>query len=243
MGIRRIVDYTFMEYKRNLWLILIFSVMFIISMLSLFLAPTPTYVSLGGTFLRVGSIPELTIMDIAAIVGAYLFSIFIFADAITNINLLIKAKRTLTKIPSEIFGGAFKYALKIFFVYTIAMLVIFAVNIATFESSLHNIIYPLASFIVFMGIFFVPPAVILDDMDTFRAIATSIKALKTRWSLVIVWAILGVIAISAIEFFSFLVLGAASGKYLVIALNGLLIIPVLTIFQTQVYMEKYPLSP
>ncbi len=243
MGIGKIISYTFREYRRNLWFILLFSAMFIISMLALFLAPGPTYVSLGGTYLRIGSIPELTAVDIAVIVAAYLLSLLIFADAITNINIIIKANRTLSRIPKEIFGGIFKYALKIFFVYTIAMLFVFAVNIATFNDPWHNVIFPLVSFLVFMAIFFVPPAVIIDDMDTFRAIAVSIRMLAQKWRLVLFWAVAGLAAISIIEFFLFLIIPPAIAKYLVIALNGLIVIPVLTIFQTQVYMEKYPLSP
>lgn len=243
MGIRKVIRYTFAEYQRNLWLILIFSVMFIASMLALFLAPTPTYVSLGGTFLRIGSIPELTTSDVAVIIAAYLISLLIFADAITNINLLVKGKRTLTKIPAEVLGGVFRYALKIFFVYTIAMLLVFAVNIATFESSLHSVIYPLASFLIFMAIFFVPPAVVIDDMDTFRAIEVSLRSIPSKWQMIVLWAVAGLAAISITELVLFAVLPPAIAKYLVIALNGLVVIPLLTIFQTQAYMEKYPLSP
>lgn len=243
MGVEKIINYTVRDYKRNLWLITLFSVMFIASMLALFLAPTPTYVSLGGNFLRIGSIPELTATDISVIVGMYLLSLFIFADAITNINLIIKANRTLNKIPADIFKGIFKYALKIFFVYTMAMLLIFAVNIATFENPVHDIIYPLFSFLVFMGMFFVPPAVIIDEMDTFRAISASLKMVAHKWRLVLFWAICGLVAVSIIELISFAIFPQAIAKYLVIALNGLVVIPVLTIFQSQVYMEKYGLSP
>lgn len=243
MGISKIIGYTFTEYRRNLWLILIFSIMFVISMLSLFLAPTPTYVGLGGNFVRIGSLQEMTSADIAVVVGAYLLSLFIFSDAITNINLIVKAKRTLNKIPAEIFGGISKYALKIFFVYTIAMLVMFAVNIALFESKMHDLLYPLASFLIFMAIFFVPPAIVIDDADTFRAVSESMKMLAAKWRLVLFWAISGLAAISIIELISFAILPPSIAKYLVIALNGLVIIPVLTIFQTQAYMEKYPLSP
>lgn len=243
MSMKTIIKYTFKEYKKNIWLILVFSVLFIISMLSLFLAPSPTYISFGGTFLRMGSIPELTTLDIAAIIGAYMLSLFIFSDAITNINLIIKAKRTLTTIPTEIFTGIYKYALKIFIVYTIAMLLIFAINIATFESPLHSIIYPVLSFIIFIAIFFVPPAVIIDEMDTFRAVQTSVKAILVKWRLVLVWIIAGLTVISFTELVLFAFIPVEIAKYLIIALNGLVIIPLLTIFQTQVYLEKYPLSP
>ncbi len=123
------------------------------------------------------------------------------------------------------------------------MLLVFAINIATFESTLHDLVYPVASFLVFMAIFFVPPAVIIDDMDTFHAIRASIKMLKAKWRLVLFWAAAGLIAISIIELITFAILPSSIAKYLVIAFNGLVIIPVLTIFQSQLYMEKYALSP
>ncbi|MDD5337780.1 MAG: hypothetical protein PHS02_04825 [Candidatus ainarchaeum sp.] len=243
MSLRKILNDTEKEWKRNTWLIFIFSVMFVISMLALFLAPSPTYLSLGGSFLRVGSIPEMNAMDVAVVVLAYLLSLFIFADAITNINLLIKANRTQNKIPKEIFSGIFKYAVKVFLIYTIAVLLALTVNVATFDSPYHNIIYPLLSFIFFLAVFFVPPAIVVDDMDTFRAVALSAKMVVAKWKLVLLWVVAALFVMSFVELTLFLLIPVSIAKYLVLAVNGLLLIPILTIFQTQVYLEKYPLSP
>lgn len=243
MSIRKVIRDTIKEVRRNTWLIFIFSLMFVISLLALFLAPTPTYVSLGGAFLRVGSIPEMSFMDYIVVIGAYLISLFIFADAVTNINLIIKSNRTLTKIPAETFNGIFKYGLKIFFIYTIAVLLSFSVNVATFDSPFHDIIYSLFSFMVFLAIFFVPPAIVVDEIETFRAIIVSIKMLATKWPLVVVWALVGVFVLSLVELVLFALLPLSIAKYLIILVNGLLIIPVLTILQTQLYLEKYPLAP
>lgn len=243
MGFRKIIQHTINEYKRNLWFILLFSAMFVISTLATLLAPTPTYVSLGGTFLRIRNLPELTVPDLTIIIWAYLFSLFIFACAVSSINIIIKANRTLARIPTELFKVGLGYALRIFFIYTIVMLVIAAINIASFENPNHNLIYNVLSFLVFMAVFFVVPAIVIDDMETFNAIFVSIKLLGTKWQLVCIWALAGLIILSLIEFISFTIIPSAIAKYVVILLNGLIIIPIFTIFQTQVYLEKYPLSP
>ncbi|HOX23114.1 MAG TPA: hypothetical protein PLL10_06585, partial [Elusimicrobiales bacterium] len=229
MSLRKIIRDTVKEWRRNTWLVFIFSLMFVISTLALFLAPTPTYLSLGGSFMRVGSIPEMTTLDIVVVAAAYLLSLFIFADAVTNINLIIKANRTLNKIPAEIFSGVYKYALKIFLIYTIAVLLSFAVNVATFDSPIHNIIYPLLSGLFFLAMFFVPPAVVMDEMDTFRAVSVSVKMLLPKWKLVLVWVLAGIVAISLVEFLTFLVFPLSIAKYIVLAANGLLVIPALTV--------------
>ena len=243
MGIRKIVSYTFKEYRRNMWLISMLSAMFVISMLPLFLGPTATYISLGGNYISTGSIPVMSLLEIAIIAISYLISLFVFADALTNINLIIKANRTVSKVPKEIFGGIMKYAVKIFFIFTMAVLLLFAINIATFDSGFHSVIYPLASFVVFACIFFVPPAVVIDELDTFRAVGASIGMLRLKWKMVLFWAVMALIAISIIELLVFAVIPYEFAKYLMVAVNGLIIIPIFTIFQTQAYMEKYPLSP
>ena len=243
MSLRKIINDTEKEWKRNIWVIFIFSIMFVISMLALLLAPSPTYLSLGGTYMRIGSIPEMSLTDGIVVVLAYLLSLFIFADAITNINLLIKSSRTQNKIPKEVFSGVFRYAVKIFLIYTIAVLLAFSVNVATFDSPYHNIIYPLLSFLFFLGVFFVAPAIVVDDMDTFRAVALSVKMVIAKWKLVLLWLVAALFVISFVELTLFLLTPVSIAKYLVLAVNGLLLIPILTIFQTQVYLEKYPLSP
>lgn len=243
MALRKIIRETAKEMRRNIRFIFVFSLMFVISILALLLAPGPTYISLGGTFLRIGSIPEMTALDVAIIVAAYLISLFIFADAVTNINLVIKANRTLSKIPAEIFRGIFRYGAKIFLIYTIAVLLSLAVNIATFESPYHNYIYPAFSLLVFLLIFFVPPAIVIDEMETVRAISLSMKMLAAKWRLVLVWVLLGLFSITFVEYVLFTLIPLPVAPYLMVLLNGLLVIPVLTIFQTELYLEKYPLSP
>ncbi|MBU0586827.1 hypothetical protein KJ780_04900 [Candidatus Micrarchaeota archaeon] len=243
MGIRKVVLYTIRGYRRNLWIITLLSIMFVASMFALFLSPAATYVSLGGSYIRTTSIPQMSTFDIIVVVAAYLISLFIFADALTNINLIIKANRTVSKIPSEILSGVFKYALKIFFVYTIAALLVFAINIATYDSQLHSFIYPILSLVIFTALFFVTPAIVIDEMDTFQAIAVSIKMIIQKWKLVVAWAILGLLSLSLVEIVLFFILPYDIAKYVIMAFNGLVIIPLFTIFQTQAYMEKYPLSP
>jgi len=98
----RAFGYATRFYLERLRLILLFSIPFIAAFLIPVLVPAPTYLALGGVFLRTGSFPELGILGLFVAIAGYAVALFLIADTIVNINLVVRSKRTLTQIKSEV---------------------------------------------------------------------------------------------------------------------------------------------
>ncbi len=239
--ISRVFNYTWEFYSKNIGVLAIFSIPFIIAFIIALVVPTPTYLALGNLHVRTGSIPDLSFLDIILTIFAYAISVFLVADVWTNINLLIRSKRTKVPTSTEIIGGMQEHALSIFFVFTIMVLFQFALHIVTYDSSLQFWLYPLLSFILSFFLFFVPPAVVIDHADSFTAIQLSINMAIRKWYLVLIWAFLGLGLMTIFKVVLDIVLKPYS-EILLLLINSLLILPFLVILQTQMYMEKYPLA-
>jgi hypothetical protein len=221
--------------------ILLFSIPFFIALIIPLLVSAPTYIALGGVFLRTGSIPELGILQVAAAAAACLASLFIISDSIVNINLIIKAKKTLTKINREVVKAMGTYAVTIFLVYVLATAIILVLQLLTFDFSLRGIVLPVLGMAVGLAFFFVPPAVVIDDMKLRHAMAASVKMVGGKIGDVVAWILVGTVAISVSEFV-FLFLPHPFGIYFTLLFNSIVVIPFLLIYQTFIYMKKYPLA-
>ena len=237
----RVIEYTKDFYLKRLGLILVFSVPFILASLLLILVSAPTYLALGGVFLRTGSLPELSILDILFMAAAYGIALFIIADTIVNVNIIVRSRRTLTSIKTEVLSALSTYATRIFYIYTLMVLLLFIVQLVTYDSPLQSIVYPVAAFALSFLLFFVAPAVVIDNSDTPTAIRRSAAMAIKNPLMVVFWAIVGLLAISIVELFGFLLPSPFSG-YFILMVNSLFVLPFLIIMQTQMYMEKYPLA-
>jgi len=238
----RAVQYSLRFYFDRLGLIILFSMPFILSFMMLSLVSAPTYQAIGGLFSRTGSIPELSFSDIIIIVLAYIISFFIIADTITNINLIIRSKRTLTMASSEVFGAMGKYATRIFYIFTLMLLLIALVQLLLFDNPFKSWLFPIFSFVLSFFLFFVPPAVIIDEEDTPGAIRKSVSmALRKPWFIVL-WSLIGLVSLSIVKILADFILPHSLSSYAVFLFNSLFLLPFLIILQTQMYMEKYPLA-
>jgi hypothetical protein len=238
----RTLRYATEFYMKRLKLIIVFSVPFILAFLIPALVPAPTYMALGGVFLRTGSLPELSLLDIIFTAAAYAVSVFIIADTIVNINIIIRSKRTLTSIRHEVFTAMGTYATRIFYVYTMVLLLLFIVQLLTYENPLQPWIYSLFSLALSGLLFFVPPAVVIDNSDTPTAIRRSVSMALANPHFVLLWAIFSLLGISILKLGSDLILPSPYSGYFVLLVNSLFLLPFLAVLQTQMYMEKYPLA-
>lgn len=228
-------------YFERLGILVIFSIPFILAFVVLALVPAPTYLSIGAVFLRTGSLPDLSILDIILTVLAYGISFYIIADTLVNVNLIIRSKRTHTNIKSEIMKAAGSYALRVFYIYTIFLLASFVVGILLNQTSFGNWLLPIFNLALSFVTFFVTPAVVIDNLNTPQAIKKSFEMSIRKPHMIAVWTILGFVALSILKLVFGFVLPVYS-EILVLVINSLLILPFLTTLQTQMYMEKYPLA-
>lgn len=237
----RSFDYSVEFFRGKYRLVLLFSIPFFFALLIPMLVSAPTFVALGGVFLRTGSIPELDFFQMGITIIAYLVSLFIIADSIVNLNLLIKSKKTMTKVGGEVVKAMGTYAVTIFLIYTVAMLLMLVLQLLTFDFSYRGIVLPLASMVLGIALFFVPPAVVIDGMKPWHAIHSSAIMAVKKLPHVLFWAILGAFAITVAEFI-FLFLPYPFGVYLTMLFNSVVLIPFLLVYQTFIYMKKYPLA-
>ncbi len=229
-------------YLKRLGLIVIFSVPFILAVLILALVSAPTYLAIGGVFLRTGSFPELSLFDIAITVAAYAIAMFVISDTIVNINIVIRSKRTLTAITSEVFGAMGSYALRIFFISVVMVLILLVAQILTYGHPLQSIVYPLVALAVSYLLFFVPPAVVIDNLAIQDAVRVSAERALRNPHFVLIWVVCGLLSVSILKIVADLLFSSPFSSYFVLLVNSLLILPFLTVLQTQMYMEKYPLA-
>ena len=242
--IQRIFSYAWDVYSKKLHYVLAFSIPLIFAGFLLATVQAPTYSALGAPHLRTGSIPDLSIPDIAIIIIVYLGAMLIFAETIVNVNLLIKSKRMLTNPSSEILRGLGKYAFSISAFLIILFLIIFVVQLLTFEKPGQRFIFPLITFLISYFLFFTPTAIVIDDEDVFSAIRNSIRMAMNNPRLIITWVVFAAAVITLLGwlFVEANIIPRPFSTFLYIALHVLFISPFLLILQTQMYMEKYPLA-
>lgn len=202
----------------------------------------PSYLSLGGVFLRTGSIPELSFVDIILTAVAYAVAVFLIADTVVNINLIVRSKRTLNAITQEVLSAMGTYATRIFYIYTLALLLLFVAQLLTYENPLRSWLYPLFALVLSYVLFFVPPAVVIDNSNTPMALRRSLYMALKNPHLFIIWTLLSLVLLSALKIFGDLILSSPFSGFFVLLVNSLLLLPFLTVLQTQMYMEKYPLA-
>ena len=237
----RSFDYSVEFFRERHMLVLLFSIPFFFALMIPMLVSAPTFISLGGVFLRTGSVPELDFFQVGITIVAYLVSLFIISDSIVNINLLIKSKKTMTKVGSEVVKAMGTYAVTIFLIYTLSVLLMLVLQLLTFDFAYRGILLPIASMALGLLLFFVPPAVVIDGMKPWHAISSSAKMAVKKLPHLLFWALLGAAAITVAEFI-FLFLPYPFGVYLTMLFNSVVVIPFLLIYQTFIYMKKYPLA-
>jgi hypothetical protein len=238
----RVLRYSLQFYMERLKILALFSIPFLLAFVMLSLVAAPTYQALGGLFSRTGSIPELTLLDIIIIAIAYVVSFFIIADVITNVNLIIRSKRTLNITTTEVVSAMGRYAVRIFYIYTIMMLLIFIAQLVLYDNPFKGWLFPLFTMLLSFLLFFVAPAVVIDEEDTAGAISKSVGMALRKPGYVLAWAVIGLAVLSVIKVLSDLVLPHSLSPYVVFLFNSIIVLPFLIVLQTAMYMEKYPLA-
>lgn len=240
--IKRVFFYSLEFYLQKILLIALFSLPFFLAFAIPLLVPAPTYLAAGGLFVRTGSLPEFSLPDIALTTFAYAISLFIIADTIVNINILIRSRRTLNETTSEMMDAIKNHVAKIFVLFTAIVLLHLFFNIFLYDVPFQSIAYPAFSFIVSFLLFFIPPAIVIDNSDIGSAISRSVYLSTRKPQLVFFWLLLAAFLLSASKLFGDLIFSGEYAQFLVLLLNSVVFLPFLIVLQTEMYMEKYPLA-
>ncbi len=238
----RVLTHAWKFYRERMKLLMVFSIPFLFAALIPIFVPSPTYLALGGVFVRGGSIPSMTTFDWILTGVAYLAAIFIIADTVVNLNLIIKSKRTLTTISSEVVTALGKYATKVFVVSIIASLVLYAVFLLLYDMPFQSVLYPLISLLI-TALFFVfaPQAIVIDDLDPLEALRASYNVATRKPLFVVLW--LGIsFVLTLISALIGYMLPSFMTQFVILILNSIIVLPFLLVLAAQIYMEKYPLA-
>lgn len=228
-------------YTSNLRLVMLFSIPFVIAFLIPLLASLPTYVSIGGIFLREASIfINLNFVRLAVIIFAFFFSLLFLSFAFVAISLIVKSRRTHLKISKRVLLDIERYIGRVFLVLLIYAVILYAANILGYLLGMSVLLTAIVGFFGFAVIFYAPSAIVIDDKKAVRAIKDSYRLVVAEPRYFILWFVMMIIAISVLDSIVIAVSGGFSG-YVMLALNSLFVLPYFVIFQAEAYMKRFPI--
>ena len=237
-----VLQYTADVYRKNLQVILIFSLIMVIAFLIPILASFPTYNDLGGIFLRTAIVAQnINIVSLAVIVVSTLLSLLFLSFAVVAINIIVKHGRTHTKITTEVMRGLETYTGRVFTIlllYTVVLLVVGTV-VYTYHAS-SAITYVVALLLV-PFFFYAPSSIVIDDKRLLRAIQSSMGFMKKRFDYFVVWLVTAIVLLTIFDLISIAIGGSGYAGLLMLVFNSIFILPFLIILQSESYMKRFAL--
>lgn len=234
-----ILSYSFGSYRKNIKLISLFSIPALIAFLIPVLVSAPAFSSLGGTFLRTGSIPDLSGAELALVIFTSLLSLYLVSFAIVNINLVIKSQRTSTNVKNEVIKGITGYTLNVFILFLLGTIALLIIQLLTFELGVQGWLAPLLSLLVWLPLFYAPAGLVIDDLRPYRAAQKSFSMVFSKLHYFLLWAFAALVLLSILDVIALSLLPHKIGSFAVLLVNSLVLMPFLIVLQTQIYMSKY----
>ncbi len=234
-----ILSLSLKSYAKNIGLISFFSIPSLIAFLIPAMVNTPVFSALGGSFLRTGSIPDMTGADLGIVICGVLISLYLVSFAIVNINIVIKSQRTGTSIKKEVFKGITGYTLNVFMLFLLGTIALLIIQLLTFEMGAQKLLAPALSLVVWLPLFYAPAALVIDDLRPYRAAQKSVSMIISKLPYFLLWLVIAFVLLAVIDFAALALLPHKVGSLAVLLLNSLLLMPFLIVLQTQIYMSKY----
>lgn len=234
-----IFEYTWTAYSKRFATIITMAIPGVVALFVPALVGAPAYLSLGGSYLRTGSIPDLSPIHAAVILIGLLVSLFLMAFAIVNINLVIRSDRTLTNIGREVMAHLSTTTLSVFWIYLVGALLFFIVQLLTFELGVQKLLSPVLSGAIGLAFLFIPTAMVMDEVRPWRALGRSIDCTVRKWPMVALWVVASLVAMSVVDGVFLAVLPHPFASYLVLVVNSLAILPYFVVMLGQIYISKY----
>ncbi|MGC8547541.1 MAG: hypothetical protein ACP5MC_00875 [Candidatus Micrarchaeia archaeon] len=237
-----LLEETWRTYLRNIKLVLLFSIPFIISFLIPVLAPMPAYVTAGGIFLRTaGLFININPITLSIIVIAVFFSLLFLSFAFVAISLIVKSERTHTKIATSVLKDTEKYTGRVFILLLFYVFVLFVANIIGYYLSIEAALTAVVGFVLFMAIFYAPTAIVIDNKRLARAIEDSVRFVLRKPQYFVLWFLLIAIVLSVLDYVFVGTFGGVIGSYVLLLVNSLFVVPYFVIYQAQAYMKRFPI--
>jgi len=240
-----IMEYTMQVYLKNFGLIILASIPGLFGLAMPLLVGMPSYVSLGGVYLRTASIVDLDNVAIVAMSASVLVCVYLMSFAIVAINMVIKRQRTMKRLSMDDLRSIAQWTNSVFVAYISAMILFLLVQIYTYDNQWQSVIVPLVNIIIGFGLLFFPTAMIMDEIRSFRALQRSIGMVFAKPVLILQWLIISLILLSVVDVVSLTIVDFLPfipriiGQWAVMAFNSLIILPFLIVLLAQIYINKY----
>jgi len=248
----KLLAHTLKVYSKNIGMVLFFSIPFIIA----FLLPSyvfsnlfkqledPTYSALGGYFLRTGSMPQITAIQLGILIITTLVSLYLLSLALVAVNVVVKAMKAQTKISAEVVKNLGKYSLIVFSLFLAMKIIETGILVFTISNSMSELPVYIFSFIASLGLFFAAPAVVLEEKKPVPALISSYKHIIKKPLHFIVWLVLAFVMVAAVMLVSYSLLDLLHVErpiiqLVVVLINSLIVLPLLIIFSAEIYLTKY----
>lgn len=222
---------------------MIFSIPFIIAFAIPLLAPLPTYITAGAIFLRSASIfvnGNISLLSLVVITISTIFSLLFLSFAFVLISLLVKSKRTHSKVGLRAFKNIETYIGRVFAIFLLYTIAIVFANILGYFIGISALLTGIVGFFLFAILFYAPSAVVVDDKKLWRAVRDSARLVVHEPQYFLMWLVLITVIISVVDAVCIFVFSNWAG-YIVLVLNSLFIVPYFVIFQAEAYMNRFRL--
>jgi len=227
-------------YTKNIKLILLFSLAFVLAFLIPMFAAFPTYNDLGAILLRTSSVfLNLNLLNTAVIVIAVFFSLLFLSFAIVAINVICKHSRTHTRIRHEVFEGLETYTSKVFVVLILETLILLLANTLSYGTGYSAIVTAVVG--VAPVFFYAPSSVVIDDSRVLRAMRSSTKFFFGKFGYFALWIVVAVVLLSAFDFIFISISGTLVSRYAMLVFSSLFILPFLVVLQSESYINRFKL--
>lgn len=237
-----VLEHSFEFYKKNIELIFLFSIAFILAFIIPVFAPLPTYNDAGGIFIRTASVfANLNIYSASIIVVSVFFSLLFLSFAIVAINILVRHTRTHTKIRDEVIKGIERYTGRVFFILIIYTGILLLVNILFYSYGISGIATSLVGIALMPLFFYAPSAIVIDEHKLRPAIRAGMRFFIKKPSYVLLWVAVAILGITIFDFIFITITGTVISRYLMLIFNGFILLPFLVVLQSQMYMKRFPL--
>jgi hypothetical protein len=233
-----VLDHSIKTFKKNISLLVVFSLTFLFALLVPILAGTPTYNAMGGVYLRFLSIPGMSAIENLIIVISFLISNYLMSFGIVAINLIVKKERAQINIKKEIIDNIARTTTLLFGVFVALFIINAFLQIIIVEFKIPAIIGSLIYILLYLPFFYLGPAMVIDNFKPVQAFFTGINHMKKFPMRVVNWTVIGILSIFGTSVITFLVL-PNQFQWLTILINSFIIIPFLLIYQSHNYIEKY----
>lgn len=230
------------SYTKNIGMILFFSIPFLLSLVLLLppFSPAPVFTALGGYFLRSGSIPEMTMMDFITIIFSAGISLLFISLAAVAVTLVVKASRTRTRVSAEAMRNLGRYTLTVFGIFVGIKVLEFLLLSYLLSINMNELPALLVNFIVSLGLFYIAPAVVLEEKKPVPALVSSFNHIARRPLNFIMWLLVAFIMIYVFSSLSFMMFSDPMMRQgFIILMNSAIVLPFLVVLQAHLYLSKY----